>query len=831
MPNIRLLKVALPIAVVFGFIVLLFAQDEKPSPDEEHRIKESIEKLNALYFDDREDAKNALIKMGKKALPYLTAKEKEAREESDPSERLIDSIKHIRKAIEWKSAVEENFSNKISDDLRKNISDIARMVVSGNKDQIESVLEDLTGKKLNDNRDSISQKDKPKYTVTRRELERIVTEILKEEVKDYGLKLLLIDIVEEYYLRKSAPGIVKFFKGEKNLKENDEETNKEKDLREKIHTALANLHTKNVVPEIIPLLQEKDKEVRRYACDHLTYLGNYKEAVPELLNWLEDKDERYVSSAILYLGFGKAKEAVPKLIPLLKNPSSKIRAESAKALGDIRVTEAVDELIRLAKDDKDSSVRNEAINALADIGDKKAISMLLEAISKEPVDFARFMAASGLGKLREEAILPDLIKILDDKDPKTREYTLEALGYYRNPKLIPQIVKLTQDKIPSVRKRAIWCLAKIGGEESTEALIKMLESENNEEVLCSIVNILKALGAKDTAPLLLQILQTKKFSDLKWSNPQWIIINALGEFGYKEAVPYLKKMVQDPNESIRRNAIESLANIEGKNIIPELREILKKEKSVNVLRKIVNILSNLDAKEAVPEIESLLASKDIEVPGRTPSAEKGLKRHYLEWLRLDVLSSLSKLAPQKAIPEWQKLLDDKDILTAMQSAVALGELGQEEAVDYLIEYLDIALYDWLVAHISAVLNKFRESQMYEKLEKAVSSTEPAEYSPIENFGTTFTIKNLPSELKKHFGVDVEIKNVDERILEDEIQIQTRKGTTLKEALDHILSISYPANIYLTYICEKDKVIITDQGKAILFWKGWWEKEKEKFLKR
>ena len=82
------------------------------------------------------------------------------------------------------------------------------------------------------------------------------------------------------------------------------------------------------------------------------------------------------------------KQAPPELINKLKNRDSTIRRNAADALGVMGDEKAVDSLIAVLKDDN-RFVRQEAVRALGKIGGARALEALTQALVEEEDEFVK----------------------------------------------------------------------------------------------------------------------------------------------------------------------------------------------------------------------------------------------------------------------------------------------------------------------------------------------------------------------------------------------------------------------------------------------------------
>jgi HEAT repeat protein len=120
-------------------------------------------------------------------------------------------------------------------------------------------------------------------------------------------------------------------------------------------------------------------------------LGDLKDpaSVPALSEALDlqasDGATSRMNSAIAQaLGAIRDPRAVPALLRLLKSKDDYVRMDAIQALGALKATEAVAPLMELALDDASSpQVTRRAVAALGDIGDARAVPVLLKALYKQ----------------------------------------------------------------------------------------------------------------------------------------------------------------------------------------------------------------------------------------------------------------------------------------------------------------------------------------------------------------------------------------------------------------------------------------------------------------
>ncbi|MGL5062020.1 MAG: HEAT repeat domain-containing protein, partial [Microcoleus sp.] len=129
---------------------------------------------------------------------------------------------------------------------------------------------------------------------------------------------------------------------------------------------------KNAVPQLIPLLQDSDADVRSNAATALGRIGaEAKTTVPRLIPLLQDSHPLVRINAAFALGEigAEAKNAVSQLTPLLQDSNADVRENSVnifQVIGIFDAKTAVSQLVALLQD-SNSGVRREAADSLVSI--------------------------------------------------------------------------------------------------------------------------------------------------------------------------------------------------------------------------------------------------------------------------------------------------------------------------------------------------------------------------------------------------------------------------------------------------------------------------------
>ncbi|MDN3515573.1 MAG: HEAT repeat domain-containing protein [Candidatus Brocadia sp.] len=146
--------------------------------------------------------------------------------------------------------------------------------------------------------------------------------------------------------------------------------------------------------------------------------------------------------------FTKIKEEPPRKhpprpgVPIAKKDKPKKEVPSFEALA------------KDALENEDSGKREDAIIALGESKDPKAIEIISKALANDPVEDVRLSAIDALLDIGDKSVVDPLSAALSDRDPWVRESAVEALGEVGGEAAIEFIKSALNDEDGSVRELA-----------------------------------------------------------------------------------------------------------------------------------------------------------------------------------------------------------------------------------------------------------------------------------------------------------------------------------------------------------------------------------------
>ncbi|HWP78954.1 MAG TPA: HEAT repeat domain-containing protein [Candidatus Nitrosotenuis sp.] len=132
-----------------------------------------------------------------------------------------------------------------------------------------------------------------------------------------------------------------------------------------------------------------------------------------------------------------------------------------------------------ALDDKDIEVRGEAFSSLV-LNENDISDILVEAL-KSPAKNVRGYAVLVLANRNDKNAIPEIVKLTDDQSAMVRSCAVGALGYLKAVQALDSIRKCLEDPNIEVKKSAIKSAIDVGDRSLLTKLDK-LAKENDPEI-------------------------------------------------------------------------------------------------------------------------------------------------------------------------------------------------------------------------------------------------------------------------------------------------------------------------------------------------------------
>ena len=247
-----------------------------------------------------------------------------------------------------------------------------------------------------------------------------------------------------------------------------------KNVRQAALEGLAGMRIPVDVAAVCGLLRDPDLTVQAKAIETIAQLNDPR-VVHHLLDILQDDSEYVRRAAVEVLNQVGNTDAIKDLLGALRDRDWWVRVRAADALGSIggpKVVEAVLALVR----DKDEFIRRCAIEILnttrAQGGEERTLNSLVGALDDEDW-WVRERAIDALARIGDRRAVPALLKVLE-RDSKAAPVAIRALAGLGDAQAIPALLAQLRRQDRSTRAEAIRALAALADEGHAEAIQRAL---------------------------------------------------------------------------------------------------------------------------------------------------------------------------------------------------------------------------------------------------------------------------------------------------------------------------------------------------------------------
>jgi HEAT repeat protein len=391
---------------------------------------------------------------------------------------------------------------------------------------------------------------------------------------------------------------------------------RDEDARGRAARALGRLGSPEALAPLMTMVAAPSEPgwVRRAAAEALGDLGD-PAAAPLLQGLLNDASRELRESAVQALGALALPQTFEALLPLLHDPHPLVRRAVVRALTRVdlaragpvliaalahetddyvikgifdelsthRVAGALDPLIA-ALDHHHHEVRLDAVEALGQLGDRRAAEPLCRVLLTERDQHRRWRAAAALKELQAPEAVETLLGLLADEDEFVQREAIQALGGLQEPRAIPALARLLEDTGTSLSLRIPFSTS-LTAHAAQEALVAIGPPAIPALLAALTVPIsavrslaasaLRALGVsefavpplsreEETVAALARALEHKSY------HIRWSAVWQLAAIATSEAEALLRAALVDPNLGVRMLAAEVLGKRGDRRAVPAL---------------------------------------------------------------------------------------------------------------------------------------------------------------------------------------------------------------------------------------------------------------------
>lgn len=475
-------------------------------------------------------------------------------------------------------------------------------------------------------------------------------------------------------------------------------------VQEAADRALRMIGGPSVVRAIAPLLRSDDPPARNIAMDVMREVGDQDFPTLELLLHDEDPDMRIFASDIM--GSTDSVQAVAPLCEaLLRDPEVNVRYQAAVSLGVLGRHEAAKCLNKALSDEE--WVQFAVIESLAKIRDESSVSALVGALSKT-TDLVASMIVDALGEIGNVKAVTMLIKRLDDSPAALRNKICKAvvnilggksltlLSENERQKFREYLVAALADEDTDVQDAAMRGLAFVGGEKPAAAVLALagtLDADNAQDRIDLAVDALSTMG----------LTQALEHSLTSAGHPEALIaVAALARIGGPDISKLLMDAFWSRDRDVQRAIVEALLNTAQADGVDFFLDVLGRHQDGTVLKVAVNFLGRkMRVAKAAEAIFNLLQHPYDDVKESALDAcvaldGEDMNRRFLDMAgsaepldRLMAVYALGKIDPEKNIEALRTALEDEvpDIRKVALEAVAQLCAPDANGLDLLVSRL------------------------------------------------------------------------------------------------------------------------------------------------
>lgn len=278
------------------------------------------------------------------------------------------------------------------------------------------------------------------------------------------------------------------------------------------------LASEALIPDLVVRASAKEPHVRANVARVLGRFLDRPEVREALWKLLDDPQKLVRMSALAGVAQMGSPPDIKPVVKLLRDPDLNVQHRAIDALVQWKHPDTLTELLPLLQDDSEY-IRRGAVEVLNAIADTQSIKQLLSAI-KDSDWWVRERASDALIKIGGPRVVEAMLGLIKDDDEYIRRTAIEVINASGDESAFDQVLEALEDSDWWVRERAIDALATMGSDKSLPLLYKAL--------------------AKDE--------YTRRAA-----------VRALGQIGNRGAIKELLPLLQDPDETVRKETLQALA--------------------------------------------------------------------------------------------------------------------------------------------------------------------------------------------------------------------------------------------------------------------------------
>ncbi|MBN1444495.1 MAG: HEAT repeat domain-containing protein [Candidatus Omnitrophica bacterium] len=422
----------------------------------------------------------------------------------------------------------------------------------------------------------------------------------------------------------------------------------------------------NLIPDFKRAMKDSYWQVRYYAAVGLSKYGD-ETVLPDLLSYMSDSKEevreKLLWAMLMLMGRDEARAMFKKF------PENTIRP-------------VFDSL-----SSKNTEIRIRSLWLLEASGDRRAIPHFVKMLSDDN-DEIKIRALWALERFRSEDGGRDIEGLLVEESTKVRIESIKTLVNLKMEEGIGGIIKGLTDKNETVRIYSLWALEKFKNPVSYPAIAECL-ADSSEEVKEYAARLIEKTDDPLFYPVLQRFIEDKNFPlEARLSG-----LRILGKTGDGSVKDFIMQKFEESDAAVRHSAIKSMADLDIYNedylrtvtyfesydssprVRSEASDILSA--AVKGLREKLKSPSADDRKFAMDRVDCIAGAKAL--PGLLLEMASSKYPEVRQKMLVLVKENPDRIFAGSA----KNLIKERDISIKKLAAIALGEIGDMEAVPLL----------------------------------------------------------------------------------------------------------------------------------------------------
>lgn len=381
------------------------------------------------------------------------------------------------------------------------------------------------------------------------------------------------------------------------------------------------------------------------------------------------------------------------------------------------------------------------------------IPSLIKALNKPDAD----IQAKALQALKEiaNATMPDLLQAIENPNGKNYRLIIDIIDLLilldTKKTTLPKLRELLKSEYPGIREIAVWALARLNTKECISDLINALH-DPSLRVRRAIINALGEIGYQEIIPYLLNILDSheeekdngRMFSTAasalaKLDSNQALlhhhglvrraVISLLEKQNREVALPRLAIALKDADCLVRAEAMRIIGKLKVKELIAEVLQGLE-DSETGVQMQAAYAIGQICSVEIMPELLKKLKNEDSET-------------------RKKIVDAMQNLDSEQTVPGLFQALVDSDQSVRRKALYALGQLCRKNTIPHFIEiFLDPTSEDYNI-FINNYLHELEPQQKSDLLEQANCLNTDIRWEAVKKLARVASQAAIPDLIKDY----------------------------------------------------------------------------------